>query len=76
MNTENEELKKKLEDALKLISELETENSRLRGLVSNVTHQSDSITKPSIPTENLQKHSSDNSHTKTFAHNPQGLVKK
>lgn len=63
MNTENEELKKKLEDALKLISELETENSRLRGLVSNVTHQSDSITKPSIPTENLQKHSSDNSHT-------------
>jgi hypothetical protein len=63
MITDDEELKKKLEVALKLISELETENSRLRGLVSNVTHQSDSITKPSIPTENLQKHSSDNSHT-------------
>lgn len=41
MNTENKELKMKLEDALKRISDLEKENSRLRELVSNATHPSE-----------------------------------
>jgi len=63
MNTKNEELKKKLEDALKRISELEAENSRLRAVVSNVTHPSDLNTEPSNPTENMQKHSTENSHS-------------
>lgn len=63
MNTENEELKKKLEDALKRISDLETENSRLREMVSNVTHLSDLNTEHSVSTENLQKPSSENSHS-------------
>lgn len=56
MSTENEELKKQLNDALNRISELETENSKLRNLVSNVTHLSDQSTEPSIHTESLQKH--------------------
>ncbi len=63
MNTENEELKKRLDDALKRISDLETENSLLRNLVSNVTHPSEPNTETSTQTENLQKHSSDNSYT-------------
>ncbi len=63
MNTENVELKKKLEDALRRISELEIENSRLRDLVSNVTHLSDLNTEHSVSTENLQKPSSENSHS-------------
>ncbi|MBW6513531.1 MAG: DEAD/DEAH box helicase [Candidatus Syntrophosphaera sp.] len=63
MNTEKEELKKKLEDALKRISELEAENSRLTDLVSNATHPSDLNTEPSNPTENKQKHSTENSHS-------------
>lgn len=63
MNTENEELKKRLEDALRRISDLEKENTRLRDLVSNVTHLSDLNTKHSVSTENLQKPSSENSHS-------------
>lgn len=63
MNTENEELKKRLEDALKRISDLETENSLLRSLVLNVTHSVEPNNETSTQTENLQKHSSDNSHT-------------
>ena len=63
MNTENEELKKKLDDALKRISDLETENSRLREMVSNVTHLSDLNAEHSVSTENLQKPSSENSHS-------------
>lgn len=63
MNTENEELKKRLEDALKRINDLEAENSRLREFVSNVTHPSDLKTKPSYPTENLQKLRTEYSHS-------------
>lgn len=63
MNTENEKLKKRLEDALRRISELEAENSRLRDLVSSVTHPSDLNTEPLNPIEDLQKHSSENSHS-------------
>lgn len=63
MNTENEELKKRLEDALKRINDLEAENSRLREFVSNVTHPSDLKTKPSFPTENLQKLRTEYSHS-------------
>ncbi len=63
MTTENEELKKKLEDALKRISELEAENSKLRNLVSIVTHPSDQSTEPSIHTESLQKHPPEDTHT-------------
>ncbi|MBM4404524.1 MAG: hypothetical protein FJ042_09140, partial [Candidatus Cloacimonetes bacterium] len=63
MNTENEELKKKLEDALKRISELEAENSRLRDLVSNGTYPSNLNIEPSNGAENVQKHSTENSHS-------------
>lgn len=55
MNTEYEDLKKKLENALKRISELETENSRLRNLVSNVIHPSAPKPENTLTTENLQK---------------------
>jgi TnpA family transposase len=63
MNTENEKLKKRLEDALRRISELEAENSRLRDLVSSVTHPSDLNIESSIAVENVQKHSTENSHS-------------
>lgn len=63
MNTEIEELKKRLEDALKQISDLEAENSRLRDLVSNFVHPSDSNAEPSNPTENKQEHSPERSHS-------------
>ena len=63
MNTDNEELKKRLDDALKRISDLEKENSRLRDLVSNVTHPTNLNAEPSNPTENLQKHRTEYSHS-------------
>ena len=63
MSIENEELKKQLQDALKRISELETENSKLRNLISKDTHPSDLNTESSNPTENFQKHSTENSHS-------------
>lgn len=63
MNTESEELKKRLEDALKRINDLEAENSRLRDFVSNVTHPSDLKTEPSNATENVQKHNTENSNS-------------
>ncbi|HOH98119.1 MAG TPA: DEAD/DEAH box helicase family protein [Candidatus Cloacimonadota bacterium] len=63
MNTENEELKKRLDDALKRISDLETENSRLRDLVSNVTHPSEPNTETSIPTETPHKYITNDTHS-------------
>lgn len=63
MNTDDEELKKKLDDALKRISELEAENSRLTDLVSNITHPTNLNTEPSNPTENMQKYSNENSYS-------------
>ncbi|HOY83787.1 MAG TPA: DEAD/DEAH box helicase family protein [Candidatus Syntrophosphaera sp.] len=64
MSTENEELKKQLQDALKRISELETENSKLRNLVSNVTHPSDLDSETSNQTENIQKPHLEDTHSK------------
>ena len=63
MNTDIDELKRKLDDALKRIGDLEAENSRLRDLASNVTHQPDLNTEHSNPTDYIQKHSSENSHS-------------
>lgn len=63
MITDNEELKKRLDDALKRISDLEAENTRLRELVSNITHPTNLNTEPSNQTENLQKHSTEYSHS-------------
>jgi superfamily II DNA or RNA helicase len=63
MNTENEELKKKLDDALKRISDLEKENTRLRELVSNVTYPSNLNIEPSNAAENVQKQCSENPHS-------------
>lgn len=63
MNTENEKLKKKLDDALKRISDLEKENTRLRELVSNVTYPSNLNIEPSNAAENVQKQCSENSHS-------------
>lgn len=63
MNTENKELKMKLEDALKRISDLEAENSRLRDWVSNVTHPSDLKPEQTNPTDDTHKHSSEDSHS-------------
>lgn len=63
MNTDYEELKKRLEYALKRINDLEAENSRLRDFVSNITHPSDLKTEPSNPTENLQKLRTEYSHS-------------
>ena len=62
MNNDYKELKKRLDDALKRISDLEVENSRLRDLAAKVIHSSDLKIEPSNETENMQKHSSDNSH--------------
>ena len=63
MNIGYEELKKRLDDALKRISDLEAENTRLRDLVSNITHPTNLNTEPSNQTENLQKHSTEYSHS-------------
>jgi superfamily II DNA or RNA helicase len=63
MITDNDELKKKLDDALKRISDLEKENSRLREMLSNVTHPTNLNTETSNPIENLQKQSSEDSHS-------------
>ena len=63
MNTDIDELKRKLDDALKRISYLEVENSRLRELASNATYPSDLNTESSNPTEHIQKHSTENSHS-------------
>ena len=63
MITDNEELKKRLDDALKRISDLEAENTRLRDLVSSITHPTNLNTEPSNQTENLQKHSTEYSNS-------------
>lgn len=63
MNTKNEKLQKKLEDAQKRIDELEAENSKLRNLVSIVTHPSELISETSTKTKNLQAHSLEDTYS-------------
>ena len=64
MNTKNEVLKKKLEDAFKRINELEAENSKLRDMLSIVTHPSDLNSETSIKTKKLQVLSLEDTHSK------------